>query len=78
MNSLNLFFVSNIVASINGGNYTSANEQQMDDELESARKIRDKLGSAVEQWRTAANLLSTSAKAAQVANEQWNQITSVR
>lgn len=65
-------------ASINGGSYTSANEQQMDQSLESARQIRDKLGGAAEQWRTAGNLLRASAKAAQMANEQWNSIISSR
>lgn len=50
----------------------------MDEDLESARQIRDKLGGAAEQWRTAVNLLRASAKAAQVANEQWNLIVSSR
>lgn len=63
---------------MNGGNYTSANEQQLDEDLESARQIRDKLGGAAEQWRTAANLLRAGAKAALVANEQWNLIISSR
>lgn len=65
-------------ATITEGNYTNANEQQMDEELESARRVRDKLGGAAEQWRTAANLLRASAKAALVANEQWNLIKSSR
>lgn len=65
-------------ASFNGGNYTNASEQQMDEDLESARQIRDKLGGAAEQWRTAVNLLRASAKAALIANEQWTLITSSR
>lgn len=50
------------------------NEVKLDAELESARQIRDKLGGTAEQWRTSANLLSTSAKSAMVASEQYGLI----
>lgn len=50
----------------------------MDEDLESARQVRDKLGGATEQWRIAATLLRASAKAALVANEEWNSINTSR
>lgn len=46
----------------------------MDTELETARQVRDKLGSVSEQWRTAASLLRTSAKAAIQAVEYWQLV----
>lgn len=66
------------VASITDSNYTNPNEMKIDAELETARQIRDKLGGAAEQWRTSANLLSTSAKSALVANEQYALIQTSR
>lgn len=49
-------------------------EQQLDDQLEVSRQIRDKIGSVAEQWHTAANLLKTSAKSAILAVECWNLV----
>lgn len=66
------------IASITGNSYTNPNEMKIDEELETTRQIRDKLGGAAEQWRTAANLLRTSAKSALVANEQYELIPSSR
>lgn len=66
------------IASITGNSYTNPNEMKIDEELETTRQIRDKLGGAAEQWRTAANLLRTSAKSALVANEQYALIPSSR
>lgn len=71
-----IYFYS--IASITGGTYTNEEEQKLDEELESARQIRDKLGGVAEQWHTAANLLRASAKAALVAYEQWHLISSSR
>lgn len=42
--------------------------------LDAARQIRDKLGGAAEQWRTAGNLLRTSAKGAFQAVDYWNLV----
>lgn len=53
-------------------------EMQTDAELEVCRQIRDKLGGAVEQWRTSANLLRTSAKSALVAKEHYESIQTSR
>lgn len=47
---------------------------RLDAELEASRQIRDKLGGAVEQWRTSASLLRTSAKSALVAKEHYDTI----
>lgn len=49
-------------------------EQQLDDQLEVSRQIRDKIGAVAEQWHTAANLLKTSAKSAILAVECWNLV----
>lgn len=51
---------------------------KIDEELETTRQIRDKLGGAAEQWRTASNLLRTSAKSALIATEQFVLIQSSR
>lgn len=59
---------------MSGGTYSSKIEQQLDDQLEVARQIRDKLGAVAEQWHTSANLLKTSAKCAIVAVECWNLV----
>lgn len=56
---------------VSAGNDTDPNELACETELETLRQIRDKLGSVVEQWRNAANLLRTSAKSAILANEQY-------
>lgn len=63
-----------LIASVTGGNYTSKIEQQLDSNLEASRQIRDKLGGAAEQWRSAGNLLRTSAKSALQAGEFWNLV----
>ena len=57
--------------SVTGGSYMTKTEQQLDESLESSRLMRDKLGGAVEQWRSAANFLRTSAKSAFQACENW-------
>lgn len=56
------------------GAYTNETEQKLDEELESARQIRDKLAGACEQWRTSANLLHASAKEAVLAIENWRLV----
>lgn len=61
-----------------GNNYTNPNEMQIDAELEVCRQIRDKLGGAVEQWRTSSTLLRTSAKSALVAKEHYILIQTER
>lgn len=65
-------------ASVTGNSYSNPMEMQTDAELEVCRQIRDKLGGAVEQWRTSANLLRTSAKSALVAKEHYESIQTSR
>lgn len=60
------------------GAYTNEIEQKLDEDLESARQIRDKLGGVSEQWRISANLLHTSAKEALLSIENWRLIASSR
>ncbi len=59
---------------MSGGTYTSKTEQQLDDQLEVARQIRDKIGAVAEQWHTSANLLKASTKSAILAVECWNLV----
>lgn len=68
------FVLTQIAANVTGGIYSSVNEQRLDEELEAARHVRDKLGGAVEQWRTASNLLRASAQSALIASKHWNSI----
>ena len=69
---------SSLSASLTDGTYTSVSEQRLDDDLEAARQIRDKMGGVAEQWRTAANLLRASAKGAILSAENWSLIGSSR
>lgn len=61
-------------ASVTAGSYSSKAEQHLDDTLDAARQMRDKLGGVCEQWRSACNLLRTSAKGALQAVEHWNLV----
>lgn len=65
-------------ASATGNSYSSQLEIKLDGELEASRQVRDKLGGAVEQWRTSANLLRTSAKSALLANDHYKLIEKSR
>ncbi|XP_049548727.1 uncharacterized protein LOC125959816 [Anopheles darlingi] len=58
--------------------YGSPIEQQLDGELETARDVRDRLGGAVEQWRTAGGLLRATAKGLHQTVEYWELIGAVR
>lgn len=49
-------------------------EESLDSQLEAARDVRDKLGSALEQWRICGILLRTSASSATQALKQWQQL----
>lgn len=64
--------------SVTEGAYTNESEQKLDEELESARQIRDKLGGACEQWRISANLLHASTKEALLAVEHWRLVGASR
>lgn len=73
-----LFLLFDLIASITGNSYTDSNEMKIDAELEAIRQIRDKFSGAAEQWRTAENLLRTSAKSALLANEHYNKFQDLR
>lgn len=64
----------NLISVVTGGTYSSPTEEKLDSELESARQIRDKLGSVAEQWRTSGALLRACAKGALQAVEFWNLV----
>ncbi|XP_058065133.1 uncharacterized protein LOC131214819, partial [Anopheles bellator] len=49
----------------------SPDEQRIDSELEAARDVRDRLGGAAEQWRTAGALLRAAAKALHQTVNYW-------
>lgn len=69
-----LHHFSSSKATVSGGTYTSKTEQKLDDQVEVARQIRDKLSAVAEQWNTSANLLKTSAKSAILAAESWSLV----
>ena len=64
----------NLIATISGGTYSTNLEQKLDLELEVMREIRDRLGGASEQWKTAGNLLRASARGALAAFESWSLV----
>jgi len=63
-----------IIAFISGGTYMTRLEESFDEQLESARDTRDKLGSALEQWRICGTLLRTAANSSTQALKQWRQL----
>ncbi|XP_029409275.2 uncharacterized protein LOC105233301 isoform X1 [Bactrocera dorsalis] len=75
-NELNELYVHHdgIIAFISGGTYMTRLEESLDSQLEAARDVRDKLGSALEQWRICGTLLRTSATSATQALQQWQQL----
>nr|XP_014089593.2 uncharacterized protein LOC106617117 [Bactrocera oleae] len=75
-NELNELYVHHdgIIAFISGGTYMTRLEESLDAQLETARDVRDKLGSALEQWRICGTLLRTSATSATQALKQWQQL----
>ncbi|XP_037034063.1 uncharacterized protein LOC119072860 isoform X2 [Bradysia coprophila] len=73
-NTLRLLYAEQDGLLVSGGTYTSKTEQRLDDQVEVARQIRDKLSAVAEQWNTSANLLKTSAKSAILAAECWNLV----
>ncbi|CAD6999314.1 unnamed protein product [Ceratitis capitata] len=75
-NELNELYVHHdgIIAFISGGTYMTRLEENLDAQLESARDVRDKLGSTLEQWRICGTLLRTSATSATEALKQWRQL----
>lgn len=58
----------------NNGTYFSSQEQHLDEELESAREIRDRLGGVSEQWRTAGLLMRAAQKGLLQAVKYWNLV----
>lgn len=67
-----------ITGNLTGGVYSSTAEQKLDEELESSRLVRDKLGGVAEQWHTSGNLLRAAAQSAVVAFEKWSLIADSR
>lgn len=66
--------LDHLVALANNGSYSSVLEQRLDEELESAREIRDRLGGVSEQWRTAGLLMRASLKGLMQAVEHWKLV----
>ncbi|KAH8262683.1 hypothetical protein KR026_007147 [Drosophila bipectinata] len=66
-----------IIAYISGGTYMTRLEESIDEQLETARDTRDKLGSALEQWRICGLLLRASANSATQGLKQWRQLTRI-
>ncbi|KAH8327826.1 hypothetical protein KR067_000825 [Drosophila pandora] len=64
-----------IIAYISGGTYMTRLEESIDEQLETARDTRDKLGSALEQWRICGLLLRASANSATQGLKQWRQLS---
>ncbi|XP_055920608.1 uncharacterized protein LOC129952175 [Eupeodes corollae] len=63
-----------IIALISGGTYMTSYEESLDSQLETARDVRDKLGSTLEQWRICGLLLRACSKSALQALEFWRSI----
>ncbi|EDW77600.2 uncharacterized protein Dwil_GK24472 [Drosophila willistoni] len=66
-----------IIAYISGGTYMTRLEESIDAQLETARDTRDKLGSALEQWRICGLLLRAAANSSTQALKQWQQLARV-
>lgn len=64
-----------IIAYISGGTYMTRLEESIDEQLESARDTRDKLGSALEQWRLCGTLLRAAANSSTLALNQWRDLS---
>lgn len=60
-----------IIAYISGGTYMTRLEESIDEQLEAARDTRDKLGSALEQWRICGLLLRAAADSSTKALKHW-------
>lgn len=76
--NLNYLKIILLKASISGGTYLTTFEEATDAELEGARDVRDKLGSAKEQWRTCAVLLKASSKSAESILSMWTDVNNAR
>ncbi|XP_029708670.1 uncharacterized protein LOC109407434 isoform X2 [Aedes albopictus] len=63
-----------LIVTANNGAYVSTQEQHLDEELESAREIRDRLGGVTEQWRTAGLLMRAALKGLLQAVEYWSLV----
>lgn len=66
-----------IIAYISGGTYMTRLEETIDEQLEVARDTRDKLGSALEQWRICGLLLRAAANSSTQALKQWRQLNRI-
>uniref|UniRef100_A0A6P4EHV9 Uncharacterized protein LOC108043533 isoform X1 n=1 Tax=Drosophila rhopaloa TaxID=1041015 RepID=A0A6P4EHV9_DRORH len=63
-----------IIAYMSGGTYMTRLEESIDEQLETARDTRDKLGSTLEQWRICGLLLRAAANSSTQALKQWRQL----
>ncbi|KAI8043372.1 uncharacterized protein LOC128262981 [Drosophila gunungcola] len=63
-----------IIAYISGGTYMTRLEESIDEQLETARDTRDKLGSALEQWWICGLLLRAAANSSTQALKHWRQL----
>lgn len=63
-----------IIAYISGGTYMTRLEESIDEQLEAARDTRDKLGSALEQWRICGLLLRAAADSSTKALKHWRYL----
>ncbi|BFF96160.1 uncharacterized protein DMAD_13413 [Drosophila madeirensis] len=66
-----------IIAYISGGTYMTRLEETIDEQLETARDTRDKLGSTLEQWRICGLLLRAAANSSTQALKQWRQLSRI-
>ncbi|XP_017154616.1 uncharacterized protein LOC108163694 [Drosophila miranda] len=66
-----------IIAYISGGTYMTRLEETIDEQLETARDTRDKLGSTLEQWRICGLLLRAAANSSTQALKQWQQLSRI-
>ncbi|XP_055837392.1 uncharacterized protein LOC129905828 [Episyrphus balteatus] len=67
-----------IIALISGGTYMTSFEESLDSQLETARDVRDKLGSTLEQWRICGLLLRACSKSASQGLQFWKSIKALR
>ncbi|XP_037958695.1 uncharacterized protein LOC119688115 [Teleopsis dalmanni] len=77
--ALNELYVNQdgIIAFISGGTYMSRLEESLDSQLETARDVRDKLGSALEQWHICGTLLRACANSATQCLHQWRKVAKI-
>ncbi|KAH8412993.1 hypothetical protein KR009_007335 [Drosophila setifemur] len=64
-----------IIAYISGGTYMTRLEESIDEQLETARDTRDRLGSTLEQWRICGLLLRAAANSATQGLKQWRHLS---